>query len=100
MYKVIVYRQRDAVSIEDDATLSALSLSAGTLMPAFMSDRMEYDARVGGDVGEVTVSSTPTDNAGGVVVTVTNGTTNAATAGTACPTTGVDDESHIGRWRD
>ena len=44
----------------EDATLSALSLSDGTLSPAFMSDRIEYTARVGNDVDKVTVSYTPT----------------------------------------
>ena len=33
-----------------------------------MSDRMDYNARVGSDVDKVTVSYTPTDNAGGVGV--------------------------------
>ena len=68
-YTVIVYRQRADMS--DDATLSALSLSDGTLSPAFMSDRMAYDARVATDVDKVSVSYTPTDNAGGVNVMVT-----------------------------
>ena len=93
-YTVVVYRERSSTS--DDATLSALSLSDGMLMPAFMSDRMAYDARVGSDVGMVTVSSTPTDDAGGVMVTVTNGTDNEATAGTDCPTSGVGDEVTLG----
>ena len=67
-YTVIVYRQRDDTS--DDATLFALNLSDGTLSPDFMSDREDYDARVGNDVDEVTVSYTPTDNAGGAAVAV------------------------------
>ena len=82
-YTVIVYRERATES--DDATLSMLSLSDGMLDPAFTSARMEYEARVGGDVREVTVSYTPTDNAGGVAVGVTNAGTTAATAGQACP---------------
>ena len=96
-YTVVVYRQRNAAEISDDATLSALSLSDGMLSPAFMSALMTYDARVGSDVGTVTVSSTPTDDAGGVMVTVTNGTdVMQPTAGTACPTTGVGDEVTLG----
>ena len=67
-YMVDVYRQR--VELSEDATLSALSLSDGDPSPAFMSDRMEYDARVGSDVDKVTVSYTPTDNMGGVSVEV------------------------------
>ena len=77
-YTVTVYRENNPANISDDATLSALSLSAGTLMPAFMSDTMAYTARVGSAVGEVTVSSTPTDDAGGVIVAVT-ATNDAAT---------------------
>ena len=95
-YKIIVYRLNNSANISDDATLSALSLSDGMLMPAFMSDRMEYDARVGNDVGKVTAMYTPTDNAGGVVVRVTEGGTNASTAGEACNTTGVGDEVTLG----
>ena len=63
-YTVRVYRERATKS--DDATLSALSLSAGMLSPAFMSDTIEYKARVANSVDKVTVSSTPSDNAGGV----------------------------------
>ena len=69
-YTINVYRQREDLS--DDATLSALSLSDGMLSPAFMADRLEYKARVGSDVDKVTVSYTPTDNAGGVSVAVAN----------------------------
>ena len=36
-----------AMELSDEATLSALSLSDGGLSPAFMSDRTEYNARVG-----------------------------------------------------
>ena len=74
-YMVYVYRNRALADESDDATLSALSLSDGTLSPAFLSDRMEYTARVGNDVDKVTVSYTPTDNAGGVTVNVSSGAT-------------------------
>ena len=67
-YTVYVYRDRATQS--DDATLSALSLSAGALSPAFMSDTIEYKSRVANDVDKVTVSSTPNDNAGGASVAV------------------------------
>ena len=62
-YEVVVYRYRATRS--DDANLSALSLSDGTLSPAFMSDTVEYTARVATDVAEVTVSRTLSDTAGG-----------------------------------
>ena len=42
-------------------TLSALSLSAADLTPAFASDVYEYDAIVATDVEQVTVSATTTD---------------------------------------
>ena len=90
-YTVIVYRERNAVNISDDATLSALSLSDGTLSPDFMSDRMAYNARVGNDVDMVTVSYTPTDNAGGVSVNVSSSTTTADTVGDGCVTETVDE---------
>ena len=67
-YIVNVYRQRAELS--EDATLSALRVSGGPLSPAFMSDRVAYNARVGSDVDKVTVDFTPTDNAGGVNVAV------------------------------
>ena len=46
----------------DDATLSALSLSPGTLDPAFASDVDEYTADVGVDVEQVTVTATANDD--------------------------------------
>ena len=69
-YTFNVYRKRAAASISDDATLSALSLSAGTLSPAFSTSNVNYTARVGNSVDSVTVSATPTDNAGGVLIAV------------------------------
>ena len=80
-YIVNVYRQREELS--EEATLSALNVSGGDLSPTFMSDRMDYKARVGSDVDKVTVSYTPTDNAGGVSVEV-SATEND---GTTCDTT-------------
>ena len=62
-FEVVVYRYNATRS--ENADLSALSLSAGTLSPAFMSDRVEYTARVASDVTKVTVSRTLSDNAGG-----------------------------------
>ena len=89
-YMVEVYRER--LDESEEATLSALSLSDGMLDPAFMSDRMEYDARVGSDVSEVTVSSTSTDDMGGVMtaVTATEGDGTTACVGGGTTTCDVD----------
>ena len=51
--------RRDARS--DDATLSALSLSAGTLSPAFNAGTTSYAASVGNAVTSVTVTATAND---------------------------------------
>ena len=67
-YTFNVYRKRAAADLSDVDTLSMLSISSGSLSPAFMSSRGDYTARVANSVDEVTVSATPTDNAGGVVV--------------------------------
>ena len=80
-YMVDVYRERATPS--DDATLSALSLSAGTLSPAFNSDTIEYKARVANAVDKVTISRTLNDNAGG-------GSTAVATSDNDCSTPGDD----------
>ena len=69
-YVIKVYRERSKQLT--DATLSALSLSVGTLSPAFSSDRMEYTARVENDVDEVKVEYTLNDNEGGASVAVDN----------------------------
>ena len=76
-YMVDVYRERATPS--DDATLSAMSLSAGTLSPAFNSDTIEYKARVANAVDKVTISRTLNDNAGG-------GSTAVATSDNDCST--------------
>ena len=98
-YTVKVYRQR--AEPYKDATLSALSLSAGMLSPAFMSDTMEYKARVANSVDEVTVSATATDNAGGVMIaraTSTDATcdaTDTAVTTAAIPLTGEGTNTNI-----
>ena len=51
--------RRDARS--DDATLKALSLSAGTLSPAFNAGTASYTASVGNAIDEVTVTATAND---------------------------------------
>ena len=87
VYTVTVYRQRDDVS--NDATLSALSLSAGMLSPSFNPDTTEYKARVANSVGEVTVSATANDNAGGVAIArATSTDADCSTAGDNTAVTG------------
>ena len=54
-----------------DATLSGLTLSAGTLRPEFDSDETEYRAAVANGVAQVTV--TPTANDAGATVTYLDG---------------------------
>ena len=71
-YMVNVYRERAELS--DDATLSALMLSAGTLSPPFMSDTIEYRARVANAIDMVTVSRTLNDNAGGATAAAATST--------------------------
>ncbi|MDE2812338.1 MAG: cadherin-like beta sandwich domain-containing protein [Gemmatimonadota bacterium] len=44
----------------EDATLSALTLSVGTLSPAFVKDETQYTASVGHTVSSITVTPTPT----------------------------------------
>lgn len=45
----------------DDANLSALTVSAGTLDPAFSADVTAYAATVENDVATITVTGTPAD---------------------------------------
>ena len=86
MYTATVYRKRATEST--NATLSALSLSPGTLDPAFRSSQNSYSTQVESDVEKVIVSYTPTDNAGGVGVTFTPAP--AASGGTGTPSVDTD----------
>ena len=92
-YTLTIYKRRPATAINpalDDATLSALSLSpAGTLMPAFRSGTMAYDAQVASGVEKVTVSYTPTNNLGGVTV-VGSVATHASDTSTITPAYNAD----------
>jgi hypothetical protein len=54
-----------------DATLASLTLSSGTLSPAFNSTTTTYTASVGGNIGSVLITPTATDP--GAVITI-NGT--------------------------
>ena len=64
---------------ETIATLSALSLSVGTLDPAFKSDVTMYTANVANDVEQITVTATPTD--GNATVEIRPADADMATAG-------------------
>ncbi len=82
-YTVMIYKRRAATATNpaiNDVTLSALSLSTGTLDPAFSSGTTSYSVQVADDVEKVTVSYTPTNNLGGatVAVTASDGTNNLA----------------------
>ena len=59
-YKVTVTR---AAGVSTDATLSALTLSKGTLSPAFSSDVIDYAASVGDSVSRITVTAARSDSA-------------------------------------
>ncbi|MBJ7285211.1 MAG: cadherin-like beta sandwich domain-containing protein, partial [Akkermansiaceae bacterium] len=60
------------VTLSSDATLSALSLSAGTLIPVFSTSTYLYNFSVSNEVASTTV--TPTATQGGAAISV-NGTT-------------------------
>ena len=110
-YQVVV--RRDARS--SDAALSALSLSAGTLSPAFSAATTSYTASVGNDVSEVTVTATENDDnasvaqspanpvalrvgANRITVTVTaeDGTTGAYTVTVTRDAPGVSSNADLG----
>ena len=57
-----------APSLSTDATLSGLTISQGSLLPAFSTDNLPYTATVPNNVASVMV--TPTTNDGGATVTV------------------------------
>ena len=67
-YQVVV--RRDARS--GDKTLKALSLSAGTLSPAFTASTTSYTASVGNTVRTVTVTATANDDDASVAQSPTN----------------------------
>ena len=67
-YQVVV--RRDARS--GDKTLKALSLSAGTLSPAFTASTTSYTASVGNAVRTVTVTATANDDDASVAQSPTN----------------------------
>ena len=77
----------------EDATLSALSLSDGTLDPAFSSAVTAYTADVGVDVDTITVTATATDpDADTVVITPADADTAEAGHQVALGAAGTDTE--------
>ena len=62
----------DALHNSDDATLSALTLSAGTLSPAFSPDVLNYTASVANSVAEITVTPTTADPNASAAVLINN----------------------------
>ena len=61
-YTVTLFRLVSAGQAQNDATLSALTLSEGRLSPAFASDTTTYMASVGYTVSRITVTPTTTDS--------------------------------------
>ena len=61
-YTVTLFRLVSARQAQNDATLSALTLSEGRLSPAFASDTTTYMASVGYTVSRITVTPTTTDS--------------------------------------
>ncbi|WP_377296586.1 cadherin-like beta sandwich domain-containing protein, partial [Rhizobium sp. SGZ-381] len=74
-YTVVVTR---AAPASTDATLSALSLSSGTLSPSFAAGTVSYTASVPNTTTSITV--TPTVNQANATVTVNNTTVTSGTA--------------------
>ena len=72
-----------------DATLSALSLSPGTLSPSFDSTTTAYTVDVGTATNSLMVTATPADNAATITVsgTQTDGNTPLTISGTTSPFT-------------
>ena len=70
------------VELDSDATLSALTISVGTLSPGFASITEDYTARVRNNVGSVTVSLTKSQTAATTDVSVDTGHSSGTTAST------------------
>ena len=70
-YVIVVTRENPPLS--SDATLSGLTISQGTLQPAFSSGQLEYTTTVGHDVGEVTVVAVASDSTVSVTYEVEDG---------------------------
>ena len=75
-YTVTVTR----AGLSNDATLSALTLSAGTLTPAFATGTTTYTADVAATVSSITITPTATDDAATITVDGTTTTSGSASA--------------------
>jgi hypothetical protein len=71
------------VTLSSDATLSALSLSAGTLIPGFSTSTYLYNFSVSNEVASTTV--TPTATQGGAAISVNGTTVLSGNASSAIP---------------
>ena len=71
------------VTLSSDATLSALSLSAGTLIPVFSTSTYLYNFSVSNEVASSTV--TPTATQGGAAISVNGTTVLSGNASSAIP---------------
>lgn len=69
--------------LSDDATLSSLTISSGTLSPAFSSTKTDYTASVPNSVNSITVTAVP--NHTGATVTSGNGAHVLAVGANAIP---------------
>lgn len=77
-----------SAAVATDATLSALTLSAGTLNPSFSSTTTSYSAAVTSDVSSVTVSPVTTDS--NATVRVNNTTVTSGSSATVSLATGAN----------
>jgi len=68
-------------NLSDDANLSALTISSGTLSPAFASGTTAYTASVSGATTSVTVTPTKSDVNATIDVRVNGGSYNSVTSG-------------------
>ena len=82
---------RAAPPPSDNADLDGLTISPGTLSPAFSSSVITYAASVGNSVTEVTL--TPTASHGSATITVNNSTTVASGAGYTADNLNVGDNT-------
>ena len=78
-YTVVVTRA--SASDSTDATLSGLSISAGTLNPSFNSNTEAYTAEVAHSVSSVTVTPTASDSNATIVVDLTTANSRDVSAG-------------------
>ena len=72
----VTIRANDAPTASSDASLSALSLSSGTLSPVFAAATTSYAASVANNVSSTTVTATKNHAAADVLITPTDADTN------------------------